>query len=331
MKKLLKITISLTCIIILLILGLKGFRYLVTDDTKSYTRFMMHDLYEQEENIDYLFVGSSHCYRSVIPSVIDEKKGGHSFNCGSSAQRLDGSLALIKEVLKDHQPKEIILDIYYDMIDTINHNEREQLTSTYAIADYMKFSWNKISYLLSASSVDYYTNSFIVGRRNWKKIYDFDYINDLLNKKSSDEYKNFIWINDEGDEGYYCDRGYVAFDGKMAEDIDENRDIISIDINSFTDEWKEELREVVAICKEHNIKLITVASPLPERTFRLIQNYDEYVNFITTLLNEMDVEYYDFNLPQHLIEEIDEECFKDADHLNSKGAKIYSEVLADII
>ncbi|MCQ2497579.1 MAG: hypothetical protein MJ133_01210 [Lachnospiraceae bacterium] len=332
MKKGLKITISLVCILTLLILGLKGLRYLVTDDTRSFTRLMMHDLYTQEENIDYLFVGSSHCYRSVIPSVIDEKKGGNSFNCGSSAQRMDGSLTLIKEVLIEHQPKVIVLDIYYDMIDTVNHSERDQLTSTYAIADYMKFSWNKISYLLNASSMDYYTNSFIVGRRNWKKLYDFDYIKSLLDKKSSEEYKNYVWKHDEDDEGYYCDRGYVAFDGKAEDDCsEEDMEPIRIAIDSFTEEWKEELKEVVSICRKNDIKLIVVAAPLPSKTLNLIQNYDEYVSFISTMLKEMDVDYYDFNLPEYKIDEIGDDCFKDRDHLNSKGAQIYSNSLADLL
>ena len=61
------------------------------------------------------------------------------------------------------------------------------------------------------------------------------------------------------------------------------------------------------------------------------ETYDEYVSFISTMLKEMDVDYYDFNLPEYKIDEIGDDCFKDRDHLNSKGAQIYSNVLADLL
>lgn len=40
--------------------------YLLMDDSQSYTRLTMHELYERAdagEEIDTLFLGSSHCYR----------------------------------------------------------------------------------------------------------------------------------------------------------------------------------------------------------------------------------------------------------------------------
>lgn len=330
MKKVVNVLISLVTVFLLLIMGLKGVRYLVTDDTKSFTRLMMHELYSQEENIDYLFVGSSHCYRSVVPTIADEKLGGHSFNCGSSAQKLDGSLVLVKEVLKNNCPKEIVLDVYYEMIDTIPHSEREELTSTYALADYMPFSVNKVMYLLNASSSDYYFNSFIIGRRNWRKLFDFDYIREIWNKKHQKEYKEYEWAKSEFDEGYYAERGYVAFEGQV-ENVEDNTDSIRIDIDKFTDEWKAELDEIIQICKDKGIKLTVVAAPLPDKTLSRIENYTDYMKYISELLTSKNVSYFDFNNDELKIKELDESCFMDGDHLNSKGAEIYTEVLADCL
>lgn len=333
MKKLFKYIISILIVVTLVILGLKGVRYLVTDDTRSFTRIMMHEFYNQDENIDILFVGSSHCYRSIIPSVIDEEMNCHSFNAGSSAQRMDGSLALVKECLNYYEPKEIVLDIYYDMIDTIAHSEREELRSTYVLSDYMRFSINKISYLLQASSMDKYVNSFIVGRRDWKNLLDFGYVSELWSKKSSDNYKNYIWTLDEADEGYYVDRGYVAFDGKAetSELSYTDSDNIHIEMNKFTDEWQEELEEIIELCNENNIKLTIVAAPLPEYTYTLIDNYEEYAEYMKNMLNDYKVSYIDFNLAEYKIDSITDDCFKDKDHLNSKGANIYSARLAKIL
>ena len=62
-----------------------GFHLLLVDDTQSYTRLMMHEFYGQK-NIDVLFVGSSHCYAALDPSVTDEAFAANTFNAGSSLQ-----------------------------------------------------------------------------------------------------------------------------------------------------------------------------------------------------------------------------------------------------
>ena len=49
--------------------------FLLTDDIHSYSRVMLSELYEQAGEIDTLFIGSSHCYRSVDPDVVNRRLG----------------------------------------------------------------------------------------------------------------------------------------------------------------------------------------------------------------------------------------------------------------
>ena len=58
--------------------------FLLVDDVHSYSRVMLQELYADAGNIDTLFLGSSHCYRSVDPAAVDAALGTHSFNAGSS-------------------------------------------------------------------------------------------------------------------------------------------------------------------------------------------------------------------------------------------------------
>ena len=60
--------------------------FLLVDDIHSYSRVMLQELYADAGNIDTLFLGSSHCYRSVDPAQVDAALGTHSFNAGSSQQ-----------------------------------------------------------------------------------------------------------------------------------------------------------------------------------------------------------------------------------------------------
>ncbi|MFI3214776.1 MAG: hypothetical protein R3Y24_15790 [Eubacteriales bacterium] len=50
--------------------------FIMTDNTNEYARLMFYEMYHQEQNIDVLFLGSSHSYSSLVPSELDEIWGG---------------------------------------------------------------------------------------------------------------------------------------------------------------------------------------------------------------------------------------------------------------
>ena len=160
MKALTKILSSTAFLVLFLFCG-KGFHYLLVDDTQSYTRLMMHEFYNQK-NIDILFVGSSHCYGALDPEITDELFQANTFNAGSSLQAQDASFALIREAVERYDVKHIYLEMYYLMLANDNYQDREQLTGTYIISDYMRPSLNKVRFLLEASAPKYYINSFIL-------------------------------------------------------------------------------------------------------------------------------------------------------------------------
>ena len=64
MKKF-KIAVKPICFILIFCLLNKLFSFLAVDDTDSFTRIMMHEFYHPDSNIDVLFLGASHCYRSL--------------------------------------------------------------------------------------------------------------------------------------------------------------------------------------------------------------------------------------------------------------------------
>ena len=63
----------------------------------------------------YCLWGSSHCYRTFIPEILDKKLGVNTFNVGTSAQQMDGSFMVIKEAAKYNNIKHIYLEVYYNL------------------------------------------------------------------------------------------------------------------------------------------------------------------------------------------------------------------------
>ena len=66
-KEAIKILCMAAAVAGLLCLLIKGCNYLVVDDTNSYTRLTLHEFYESEEEIETIFLGTSHCFRAYEP------------------------------------------------------------------------------------------------------------------------------------------------------------------------------------------------------------------------------------------------------------------------
>ena len=124
-------------VLLLLNLGVGYFLYTYEQDLERADQFFpaarWADYYEQAENIDLLVLGSSHAYRSYDPEVLGAALPGQPevFNFGSSAQSPLTSYCLLREVLRTHQPRLVLLDLYALVFSENNqlNNGRFNLTS----------------------------------------------------------------------------------------------------------------------------------------------------------------------------------------------------------
>lgn len=303
------------------------FKFIIIDDKESYTRIMLHEMYEQE-NIDVLFLGSSHCYRSINLEIFDKGWGINAFNAGTSSQQADGSYYLLREAGANNNIKQVYLEVYYDVL---RENESYSLpTAKYIISDYMRPSLNRLEYLWGSGGSAHLTHGLILSRRNWDKFFDFAYIKDNISNKLSKSYLNYEYI--ESINEYYAGKGYV-----YSNDIIEQGSFIAntcftpIDESAISLKNKEYLKKIIDYCNEQEIELIFYSAPIPD--FRLINvgNYDLYILQMQELIKDTDVIYYDFNLCKSdwlVMEDID---FKDDHHLNGMGADKFSKALLHIM
>lgn len=330
MKTIVKRVICVLLFCSLLVGTGKLLRYLLVDDTSSYTRVTFHEMYEQD-NIDTLFVGSSHCYRSFIPEILDEKLECNTFNGGTSAQNLDGSYMIIKEAAKYNDIDHVYLEMYFNVSRAVYKN-RSELTQTYIIADYMRPSFDKLCYLLNASSKEYYSNSFILARRNWTRFFDSDAVKDLLIRKNSDIYKNYKYDYITRENEWYGGKGYVA-----------NNEVIEGDgyftecepgdssLGDVSRDWIDSLEDIISFCRKNNIALTLVTAPMSNYQLLSHGDYDKYINTVENVIAGTDIRYYDFNLCKEAYIPNTSALFKDGSHLNCYGAELFSNLFADFV
>lgn len=301
------------------------FRFLLIDDRASYTRVMMHELYSQEENIDVLFLGSSHCFHSLEPAVADSIFGANTFNAGTSLQPLDASYALLKEADKTNALKEVYVELYYGITNEIYEN-RTDLTSVYLVSDYMKHSVNRVAFLLNASSPDYYVNSFVLGRRNYEKLLDFPWLFENITFKRTPFYRTFQYVSGRGEE--YLGKGFVGSTITMENSgiyCDYSEPVI---VEGYiSDDSTNYIHKIIDYCKKHDIRLTFYTAPMEDLVLSAI-DYDSYIRQINALLEDTGVTYYDFNLCDPKILSLGAADFMDLNHLNLNGAKKFTTVFS---
>lgn len=321
MKTLTKIIRSVLFLLLFLLCGV-FFRYLLTDDTSSYTRLMLHEFYAQD-SIDVLFVGSSHCYAALDPEITDAVFGMNTFNAGSSLQAQDASFALIREAVERYDVKQIYLEMYYLMMTNDNYREREQLTGTYIISDYMRPSLNKLRFLLEASSPEYYVNSFLPARRDWKKLLEPEKIAELVRKKQTSAYRNYEPF------GNYRTKGFVANQGTIPGGILlDNAGFDRVHPENASEDWIRTIREIIAYCDRKGVRLTLFSAPMTLFQTAGTGNYDDYEALIRELTAGTGVRYVDFNQCREDYFDQKPEYFADAGHLNETGAEAFSRIFS---
>lgn len=320
MKKI-KIILKIAVFLAVYVGGQALVKYALVDDTNTISRIMLHDLYTEEKNIDILFCGASHCQLGFNTEVTDEVFRMNTFNAGSSSQGLETSLALIKEAEAYHDLKQVYVDLDYSIV----MREEPNLESIYIISDYMKPSFRKVSYLLNATSFDYYLNSFMPlhkGRgytKNPKKVLE------ILQKKSTAGYRDYT-----DRDPSYAGKGHIASRTVVEEGTLWSGEGYVSRKFEIPYEQQNYLKQIISFCKKEGIELTFVSVPVTDFHLALLGNYDEYVISVREFLAEYDVEYYDFNLcRQEILPLTSDSYFNDDNHLNQDGSRRFDCVFAD--
>lgn len=268
-------------------------RYLIRPDSSNFTFKMLQEV-KQAQNVDILFLGSSHSYRS-FDNRIFKNAGFTSFNLGSSSQTPIQTELLLKRYLDKLNPKIIIFEInprilssdgIESSIDIISNEDYDQNSFEMAIRQNHIMVYNSLIYA-------YYRTNFNIPKKDIENI-----------KINSDTYINGGFV--QKDIFFFK---HVKYNKKYQSEI-KNEQICSF-------------RNIIKHIREHNIQLILVQVPI---THSLYESYsdNDYFNRLMTKYGE----YFNFN---ELLKLDDSLCFYDNMHLNQYGVEILDKALIDTL
>lgn len=286
----------------------------------------MHELYEQEE-IETLFLGSSHVFCGYDPRILDEISGENTYLAATPVQKVDGSYYLLKEALKNNQIKKVYLDMFYLQYRDIPAERGSiQMQWIYCITDNMKNNWNRIEFLLNASDCENYIEGFLPAARYGNYLLDRKRIERVIKSKRSSEYINYENVPSAFYKGAYVIPGGVG-NPEMIADLD-NLEVAENIISEYSLKY---LNKIVELCKEEEIELVLVTTPFTDFYVQALGNYNTFYAYMKEYAKTNAIEYCDFNLcrPELLVMEKDD--FVDYHHLSGKGAVKYSTVFAEMM
>ena len=245
---------------------------------------------ENIENIDILFLGSSHSYRGFDTRIFSNY-GYSTFNLGTSSQTPIQSKFLLKKYIKQLNPKIIVFDLYH---------KTSSIKGVESAIDIISNSKN-----LSCFELKMFLE---IGDVEVIKTFIYSFINkSLLKEKFQEEtlkkYDKYVKGGFVEKSSVYskCESGFPKiFENKLSK-----KQLSAID-------------DIINICKSNNVKIILVNTPL-KKQYNL--SYDHNIYF-DSLMNSK-AEYINFNTLNLSLN--DTIHFYDKDHLSQKGVELFNK------
>lgn len=299
--------------------------FLLTDDVHSYSRVMLQELYDQSRELDTLFLGASHCYRSVDPAQVDARLGTHSFNAGTSQQQPDGSYYLLKELTGRSDLDTVYLEMFY--VGYSNEGSSQVPLACYLITDYLDpLSPNRYAYLMEMGGPAAFADLLMPARH---AIGEPGELPALWKAKLSDGYApgnySYVTYPDEGEA--YQGRGFVYTRGTPRYGFDT---VLNVNADApLTDFAWTYLEKIADLCEENGIRLVLFTAPLPSAYADSTANYQSYLNAVQSFADRRGLSFWDFTLYREIIVNFEDFC--DAHHLNGQGARKFTDALCSVI
>lgn len=332
MKKCLSFIIKFIVFVLILAGINRVLEYILVEDYEDEFRARMHEMYNQE-NIDTLFLGSSHVFCSTDPRILEQMWEEDVYIAASSVQKPDVSYYLLKEAAKYYDLDRVFLDMYYFQFREEDSAERnsELLKYVYAISDYMKPSIDKFMFITDAVPRENWIRAYLPAVRYSDKLFDLEHIDAVVKAKKSDNYKNYSVGN--AHKGFIeLPVDYENTDSKVywiQSSGDINYQPVSDEnIKAYSRKY---LDRIIDFCKEKDIELVLYCTPMTDYHLASIGNYDQYTNFVKDIANTNNIKFYDFNMFSPEYASFDDSMFGDTHHTNVSGAELFTQKLGDII
>lgn len=252
----------------------------------GYVRFILHE--EKSGDYDTIVVGASHCRGAIDPARLDEKLGTNTLNMAIPGETVEDSYFIVKDAARKNNLKTVIFDIdyqywYYEQPTT--HFTKsfiyQQFTNPVIKAEYIARNFDVLD-----------MRNVLVNRLSWDC--SFSGVKTNIQMKTSDAYKNYTIESAysengivEGADGPYVGKGFFNRQGTMPGKMPPGADYVATWIDRYDDDIDEAVKKtfnnLVKFCKDNDIELICVTSPITPSVTRHLE-WEQYMILCLSIL-----------------------------------------------
>ena len=248
---------------------------------------------EEYNNLDLLFLGSSHAYRGFDTRIF-KKNGYKSFNLGSSSQTPLQTKVLLKRYLDILKPDKVIYEVYP------NTFEVDGVESSIDLISNDDNDIHSLKMAVNVNNIITYNTFIYCSLRDVFKLDD-----------SFEESKSH-------GRDTYISGGYVEKDMDFYNPVEFKKKKIEINEQQF-----ETFKEIIQLLKENGIETILVFAPITESNYSRYTNISEFDSIMSSYSK-----YYNFNEMMSLGDSLH---FYDSHHLNQKGVEKFNKELIEFL
>lgn len=319
-----RVILSVAVLAALLILAELLMGFLLTP-SKSYTRLMLHDLYENADTAEVIVAGASHPQHAVDPSAME---GMAVMNISSASQSVLDSYYMLREALRVSDPDIVALELTAGMYTTFNGYDNP--TSSFILYDYMRLSPVKLSYGLAAFDAADYPDVYLRSCR-YRDNLTLDFVSSNVAAKLTEAWRSFSPDSAVNETERYGGLGFVyagaavenGFVGRVAPFKWERR-IVNAEAVAY-------LARIAALCRAEGVELVLFTAPMPYASLAAMGDYEDAHAFFAELAADNGAVYLDFNLVRESVFCRQDEDFYDDTHMTGAAAARFSAVLAEAL
>lgn len=265
--------------------------------------------------IDFIYIGDSDGMTGFCPELFDQNTGYRSYNLSGTMMTMHSRYYLLEKEIGRNPIGTVVLQISPEALLRKNTNYGDGDSVTLMRLDSFP---ERIKFMLRYVAVD-----------DWLNIYSRHLV------EGFSYWKNVLTGAIDGSQVDYSARGWkkgAPVDVRLSPEETTLKYNTSEFEADFFEDSVDELRSVIALCKENNIRVILVSQPFSDAWIWETDTWDNYGDWLKDFSRENDCELLDFNLLKDRYTLFsDENSFADSVHMSEYGAKTFTLVLAETL
>ncbi len=260
------------------------------------------DFIVEKQNIDVLFLGTSHVINGVYPMELWDDYGIVSYNLAGHSTPIASSYWVLKNALNYTEPKVVVIDCL-DIRNVIKVSDN--FDYAHICFDVFPLSLTKIQAV----------NDLLEGNTEhskWDLLFPFSQYHNRWNQLTSEDFH----------VEYNCEKG-----AEMRVDLVSPLYFDKIPFGQKVTEdtlAMEYLEKIITECNEQGIEVLLTYFPFPAEP-----SYQEEANRVYDIAEEYGVDYINF-LDMDIVN-YETDCYDESSHLNPSGARKVTDYLGQYI